>query len=278
MGGWASDWLRGRERRPSGVTTTGPKAWVRAEAPGTCPVPDGERAWVEGWMRWCAREFGPEAVWGEVAVPGFVPADFTGTREQAASLLRRVGAVMGADVDVLSVLLVESAEEDATRRHTVGTYHRVLGRAVIELDRREAERPAVFAAIVAHELGHARLIGERRITGLRIGDAESEKLTDLVTVFLGAGVLTANAARHYATKPAGYSVAPVGGLTDPMLTRRRDEPWYGLGYLSEREFGYALAYWAGMRGEDDPPWARHLAAGVRDVFRRGLEYRAAQPG
>jgi hypothetical protein len=256
-------------------------------------VPQAERVWIERWMQWCVGEFGADTLRREVALPlpGFVPADFTDTQEQTGELLRRVGAVMDADLSRVAVTLVEPRTVTARRWRKVGGYHRVLGRELIELDRGEAVRPAVFAAIIAHELGHSRLIGERRLPGFGLDDAVpaiagpaagtagngEEKLTDLVTVFLGMGVFTANAAHHY-VKRVGYSITAVGDFTDELLTGRRDEPSFCLGYLSVQEFGYALAYYARLRDENGPPWARHLSGEVRSAFTRGVEYLTARQG
>lgn len=281
MGGWipdsVSDWLRGGDRRSGGISAAGPKPWLRAEPPGACPVSEKQRAWTERWLRWCVEEFGPAAPSREIALPGFVPAEFTGTQEQVELLVRQVGTVMDADVSGIGVLLVESPEKVQGRKHQVGEYRRVLGRAVIELDRRVAARPDAFAALVAHELAHARLIGEARTAGLGISPGEEERLTDLVTVHLGMGVLSANATDDYA-KAAPYSVMPVGELTDRMLTGSRDEPLRRMGYLSPQEYGYALACWSASRGETDPPWARYVKPSVRDSLVRGLAYRAARRG
>ncbi|NUS12724.1 MAG: hypothetical protein HOY69_15215 [Streptomyces sp.] len=278
MGGWVpdgvSDWLRGGGRRPSGISTTGPKPWVRTEAPGACPVPEKQRAWTEKWLRWCADQFGPAVPRREVALPGFVPAGFSGTQEEAEELVRRVGAVMGADVSGIGVVLLEFPRSPQDSRHQVGGYRKVLGRALIELDRRVADRPDSFAGLVAHELAHARLTGEGRVAALRLSHGEKERLTDLATVHLGMGVLTANAADDY-EKTAGYSAAPIGGLTDHMLTGRRLD-LHQMGYLSPEEFGYALACWSAMRGEPAPPWSRHLRATARDTLTRGLSYQAAR--
>lgn len=300
-GGWVPDrvpdWLRGRDRPPGGSGAGGngapggsgagrssapggsgaaePKPWLRTEPPGTCPVPQAQREWTERWLRWCAAEFGPAAPGHEVALPGFVPAGFAGTQQQAELLLRRVGAVMGADVSGIRLLLVESPESVQDQAHQVGEYRKVLGGAVIELDRRVAARPDSFAGLVAHELAHARLVGERRLTEVRLGNGQEERLTDLVTVYLGMGVLAANAADDYA-KAVGFSVTPVGDLTDHMLTGRRFAPPHRMGYLSPAEYGYALACWSIMRGETAPPWSRHLTAAVRAAFTRGLAYRAAR--
>ncbi|MFI0717554.1 hypothetical protein [Streptomyces sp. NPDC021224] len=268
-------WLRGEDRRPRGISPDGPKPWVRTQPPGTCPVPERQRAWTERWLDWCEGEFGPAVPRREVAAPGFAPAGFTGTQEEAEELVRLVGAVMGADVSGIHVLLVESPEREQHRRHRVGQYRKVLGRAVIELDTRVADRPDSFAGLVAHELAHARLIGEGRVAALRLASAEEERLTDLVTVHLGMGVLTARAAEDY-DRAAGFSVTAVGDLTDRMLTARRFE-MHQMGYLGPAEYGYALACWALLRGEAGvPPWGRHLPGGVRDALRQGLAYRAAR--
>jgi hypothetical protein len=280
-------------RRAATISTTDPKPWVRTEAPGVCPVPQAERVWIERWMQWCVGEFGADALRREVALPlpGFVPAHFTDTQEQTNELLWRVGAVMDADLSRVAVTLVEPRTSTPGRWRQVGGYHRVLGRELIELDRGEAVRPAVFAAMIAHELGHARLIGERRLPRFGLDDAVpaiagpdagtagngEEKLTDLVTVFLGMGVFNANAAHHY-VKRVGYSITPVGDFTDQLLTGSRDEPSFCLGYLSVREFGYALAYYARLRDENAPPWARHLSGDVRSAFTRGVAYLTARQG
>lgn len=280
MGRGRSAWLPGAGRRrakrrtPSGISTTGPKPWLPSTPAGACPVPAKERDWIEKWLHWCAGQFGaPAAPRRRIALPGFVPADFTGTQEQTEALVRRVGAVMGADVADLTVLLVESSDGEQSRRHRVGQYRMEDGHGTIELDVRVADRPDAFAGLVAHELAHARLLGEQRTDELDLSTAERERLTDLTTVFLGMGVLTANAADDF-VKTAGYSVTPLGELTDWMLTGRSDEPPHQLGYLTPQEFGYALACWSTMRGETDPPWARRLTASVRAAFTQGLAHRA----
>jgi hypothetical protein len=261
------------------VTTSSPKPWVRTGDPDACPVADDRRQWIESSLDWCRTEFGEEALHERIALPGpeFDPPGFTGTQEQAEQLLVRVAAVMGAASEDVTVHLYESSAAELRKRHAVGHYRRVLGRTLIELDRLEAVRPAVFTAIIAHELAHARLLGEGRIDP---GRTDGEHLTDLLTVFLGMGVFTANAAYVFprAASARGYSVLPVGDLTDRMLTGVANEPSHRGGYMTEAEFGYALAYWATLRGDLAPSWARHLSGGVRDALIRGLRHLAARGG
>jgi HEAT repeat protein len=107
---------------------------------------------------------------------------------------------------------------------------------------------------LAHELAHAILLGEGYLAN-EVPD--HEYVTDLLTVFLGLGVFAANSVMR-----ESYS---------------RDSQWYvwqigARGYLSERSFGYALAIWAWMRGENGAEWEVHLRPNVRAVMRDALTY------
>ncbi|MEU0382678.1 hypothetical protein ABZ093_36155 [Streptomyces cyaneofuscatus] len=62
-----------------------------------------------------------------------------------------------------------------------------------------------------------------------------------MTVFLGMGFLTANAACTFTESVQRFSVLPLGDLTERMLTGTALDPTHHLGYLSERQFGYAPA-------------------------------------
>ncbi|MDG4859568.1 hypothetical protein P8605_15650 [Streptomyces sp. T-3] len=239
-----------------------------------------ERIWIDRGLDWCRREFGVAAARRPVALPtpDFFPAGFTGSRGQVDELVRRICGVMGADAEDLTVKLFRSAVADdlvaperRIGRRTVGRYRRVGGRNQIELDLTRAGEPAVFAAIVAHELGHVRVLGE----GDRVHDhhgVDGEQLTDLVTVHLGMGIFTANAAYRYTKAVRGFSVLPMGDLTDLMLTGTADDPTFQLGYLSTNQYGYALARHCLLRDEPDPPWSRHLEPGVRLALRRAMRH------
>ncbi len=96
--------------------------------------------------------------------------------------------------------------------------------------------------------------------GRRPGD--HEPLTDLLTVYFGLGIFTANTAFE-------YSRAQRGGPAHRLSSR--------LGYLTEPMYG--LARYAWLRGEADPSWARYLDTNPRTFLKRGLRYvdHAQQP-
>jgi hypothetical protein len=109
---------------------------------------------------------------------------------------------------------------------------------------------------MAHELGHVHLLGHGRLTP----DAEDhEPLTDLLTVFLGLGVFTANAVIREQYWDAG-------GWAGWKMGRR--------GYLGMPVYGYALALFARTRGEDGSAWSGELRPDVRSAFRQAGRFLA----
>ena len=109
-------------------------------------------------------------------------------------------------------------------------------------------------ATVAHELCHVILLGGGRISR---EEKDHEQLTDLLTVFLGMGIFTANAAFQFGQ----WNDAAHHGWQSSRL-----------GYLSQSTFGYALAACAWMRRDDKPPWTPLLSANVKDMFKKTLKY------
>jgi len=78
-------------------------------------------------------------------------------------------------------------------------------------------------------------------------------MTDLLTVFLGLGIFTANSA---------------GRFRQYHDDRRQGWSMQRLGYLPEEVYGYSLARFARERGEDKPEWTKHLSTNVRTYFKR----------
>ncbi|MFE6000657.1 hypothetical protein ACFQ6C_27955 [Streptomyces sp. NPDC056454] len=119
---------------------------------------------------------------------------------------------------------------------------------MIELDLRGAGQPAVLTAIIAHELGHVRLLDEDRVQGL---DVDHERLTDLVTVFLGMGFFTANAAYTFTKSVQRFSVLPLGDLTERMPTGTALDPTHHLGYSP--------------RASSATPWRATACSGAKHI-------------
>jgi hypothetical protein len=233
---------------------------------GACPVVPAERAWIDDNLLWFLEQFGVEWLRAPVVLPtdDFFPGEYSATEQDVLATVERVCGYMEVDPDRIRTEFHDAgglAAEAALAAGAVsrwsgaaGHYRVVDGAVVISLERSMARRPLELVATIAHELAHDRLIGEGRTARDR---GDQEPLTDLLTVFLGIGVLTANAALEFWSdhRARYWSTSRHGYLTEPM-------------------FGYALARYAWLRREPDPPWARHLDTNPRTFLRRGLRYLA----
>jgi hypothetical protein len=132
------------------------------------------------------------------------------------------------------------------------------GRPVVTIDKSNTDQPARLLAVIAHELGHVRLLGEGRIQADR---RDQEPLTDLLTVYLGMGIFTANAAFDFSRLPGYGTYQRVGGWQAERL-----------GYMTEQMFGYGLACYAALRGEPDPSWAKYLDTNPRVYLKHAMRY------
>lgn len=224
-----------------------------------CPVSAKARLWTEESLQWLRGEFGDDALNGEVLRPQTVfPPGYTGIEDDVGVVLRRLCDRMG--VPVKSVEIEFDDDPDVVPDPGVpvahhfsgaaGEYRRRGGTAVLAIRRRQLRHPVALAATLAHELAHARLLGERHIDP---GRSDSEQLTDLTTIFFGSGIFTANAAFDFSQTQTGWQSSH-------------------LGYLGETLSGYALAYFAYLRGEREPAWAAALDTNPRAYMRQGLRY------
>lgn len=230
-----------------------------------CPVGETERAWLDRSLAWLEAEFGTAPALRAPVLPTAeeFPGTFGGTPEEIRGLVRRFCDRFEVDPERLVVEVEDSEEADAERqlaaaigatfesRGAAGHFRRdATGRPVVSIDRAQARRPVSLVATIAHELGHVALLDTGRLSW----DApDGEELTDLLTVYFGFGVFNANSVFTRVTD-------------GDRVTRSR------LGYLSQEQYGYALARWTLLRGDPAPAWARHLDTNPRGYLRQSLRH------
>src|SRR5258708_335850 len=207
----------------------------------------GEKEWVEHRLLWLKGAFGPELLRQPPLEPtsSLLPRQWDGSEEAGRDLLCRLCKFMR--VDAARVQLDYYSKEDAHKvdsdcaGHTrssgpAGLYFhpREDGTVVIALEKGGLAKPSALAATICHELGHVHLLADGRIKG---DEKDCEPLTDLLTVYFGVGIFTANSAFQF-----------------DQWQSHSHQGWSAKaqGYLPERIWGYALAGYAWMRGEANP--------------------------
>jgi hypothetical protein len=150
-----------------------------------------------------------------------------------------------------------SASHTFRRSSISGSYRRVAGKVHLSLDESLGQKPLLLVATVAHELAHEQLVGDK---GVPRGRTDLEPLADLLTVFLGFGIITANAALEFSH------------ASEPDYPRSSHWSASRLGYLTEPMYGYALARYAVMRGETRPSWIHFVDSNPRSYLKKGLRF------
>jgi hypothetical protein len=216
-------------------------------------------------MGWLVAQFGAEALAEPVVTPtdDFFPGIYEGAAEDVRRVVAIVGARLGAEPNSYDIefgdvdpSLIDSPYWSGATAGTAGEYRSRDGRGVISISMRQAATPMALVATVAHEFGHHRLLGERRIDPAR---RDQEPLTDLATVFFGFGIFTANASREFdVVRRVNAGGAPVTGWRSMRL-----------GYLTEPMFGYAPpppALRAGL-------WGREAISAKEEAGSRSVLFR-----
>ncbi len=232
-----------------------------------CPVRRDEKDWLEYGLNWLSDQFEIERLRQcRVILPTdhFFPDVYDGSYNAVRRILIRVCHYMEVAPAEVSLRLYDGERESGLDADpglpilTEGsagpaTFH--IGRStVISIEQSCRNDPMLLVAVMAHELCH-HILSAPGVAPL--DEHEEEPMTDLATVFMGMGVFSANSVIREADWHQGDRTA-----------------WtiHAGGYLSERMFAYALSLFAWERGENKPPWARHLRRPVRRTFRTGVKY------
>ena len=231
-----------------------------------CHLDPGEKAWVEGRLLWLREQFGSEPIRRAPLDPtsGLLPKAWDGSYEAGADLLHRLCGHMLVAPSRLELQYYSEEEPiepiagfyEAHKTGPAGLFIHPEDRArlIIALDAAGLDRPSSLAGTICHELGHVHLLADRRITP---DTEDGEPLTDLLTVYFGAGILTANSAFQFSQWQDG-----------------RMQGWSAStqGYLSEAMFGYSLACFAWYRGDLEAPWRKHLRENIAYYFDDSMHY------
>ena len=234
--------------------------WFRPDS--NCPVDPQTREWLDARWAWLEDQFGLACLRAApVVLPRyeFFPDPFTGTEADARRMFDRTCDFM--DIDPASVELTlyeERRPAEGEWSGTAGLYHAEDDTFRIQIETANLADPLALVATMAHELGHVHLLGHGRISQ---EEEDHEPLTDLLTVFFGMGVFTANSVIRESSWREGH-------FSGWSMGRQ--------GYLAMPHYGYAFALFARARGEDGSAWARELRLDVRSAFKAAMRFLAAE--
>ena len=233
------------------------------------PITPEQQRWVDGSFLRLAALLGTQRLLQATVVlptPDHFPDPYDSSELALQRIFKRVATGLGVDPSDVDVTLFASAD-DLTHglvpfsfgptSGAAGLYHHdPAARPHISINEKQLKDPMALVAVLAHELGHILLLRPGLVPR---DDPDMEPITDLLTVFLGFGIFTANSAFRF-----------------KQYTTDRSQGWSAgrLGYLSEELFGYALARFALERGEVKPAWRRFLSTNVSAYLKRSAAWLA----
>jgi hypothetical protein len=248
------------------------------------PISEEDRQWVNEGFKRLERLLGRRRMLeARVITPTAedFPDEYDKTAEAAERLFSRLCNYMSVDQnDIEFEIFPDETEELKTMlpswsggggKHAAGLYFHAMDErnsvgndsrqqsAVVAIRSSQLKDPLALVATMAHELGHVILLGGGLMNPK---PADHEPMTDLLTVFLGLGIFTANSA---------------GRFKQFQEDRRIGWSMQRLGYLPEEVFAYALAKFVVERKEDKVIWERHLSTNVKTYFRRSRAWLMKNP-
>lgn len=232
-----------------------------------CPVSEQNRLWLEEAFLVLIEFFGENMQQRKVLIPYYAdfPVRYDGTEQSAWETMKIVATQMEVPFDSIELFFYDDRVEQVDsgspfgrgiflesgdgEKSSSGLYwgQGENGKYEIWLNYKGLSQPENLVATIAHEIAHIKLLGENRI------EDNNEHLTDLTTVIFGLGVFNANAAFQ-------------------TFSGFRYRGWQSQGYLSQPQWGYALATFAYARGEKSPAWINHLTPNVKGDFLQAQQF------
>jgi hypothetical protein len=233
-----------------------------------CPINQDLRLWMENAFLWIATQFGHDYIKAKAMLyptPECFPIPYDGSKESLLRTAAIVAQQMEVDFAELNIQTYQQSiqefqgdlghriftevDKHDSKGMSSGLYFgkNEFGRYDIFIEEQNLSDPEAMVAVLAHEFSHIKLLGENRM------QENHEHLTDLFTVVFGLGIFNANAS---------------------FKEIKTADSWghNSLGYLSQQEWGYALALYTHFREEENPDWIRFLKPNLKSDFQKSRNY------
>lgn len=217
-----------------------------------CPVDARMKVWIEVRLAWLAEQLGTDRLFRTPILSPAQPDFFGAARRQLSvrDVLERICQTL--QLDPRQIRLQFDPDHELPAAAARAEFHG----GDVQLSVAESRRhdfQSLVAALV-HELARCRLQQDRVLVGV---EHDEELLVELSTVLFGYGIFAANVVIQEANEQ-------IGGNFQWWMGRQ--------GHLTARDYGYALALLAWLRGERKPAWQRDLRLDARVSLRQSLRY------
>jgi hypothetical protein len=231
------------------------------------PIDPEQQEWADQSFRRLGRLLGARRLLDATVIlptPEHFPDPYDRSADPLRRMVDRIATVVKVDPSQIDVELFSSDHDlsstlvpffSGKSSGAAGLYfHEPDERQTIAINEAELKDPMALVAVIVHEICHILLL---RPGLVKRDDPDMEPLNDLLTIFLGFGIFTANSAFQFS-----------------QYTNNRSQGWSTkrLGYLSEPMLGYALARFAYERGEQKPSWASFVKSNISPYMKRSLAW------
>lgn len=197
--------------------------------------------------------------------PEHFPITYDGSKESLLKTAEIIARQMEIDISEVNLDIYEQniqefssdfghriwteVDKDSDEKMAAGLYFdkNEYGKYDILIEKKNLTDPENLAATLAHEFSHIKLLGEKRL------DFNDEQLTDLTPVVFGLGIFNANSAYKEWKSFDSYGHNSIG-------------------YLKQREWGYALALYAYFKQEESPDWLKFLTTNIKSDVKKSLVF------
>jgi hypothetical protein len=233
-----------------------------------CPIDPEMRLWMENSFLWLATQFGHDNIATKPMLhptPEHFPIRYDGSTESLTKTAEIVALQMEIDIDEVTLDVYEQSiqefsgdfghriwtqvDKSSDSKLSSGLYHgkNEDGKYDILIEKKNLSDPENLVATLAHEFSHIKILGEKRL------DFNDEELTDLTPVVFGLGIFNANSCfkEHKSFNSYGHN---------------------SIGYLKQREWGYALALYAYFRNEENSDWTKYLTPNLKSDFKKSMAF------
>lgn len=233
-----------------------------------CPIDTETRLWMENSFLWLATQFGHDNIATKPMLhptPEHFPIRYDGSKDSLTKTAEIVARQMEIDINEINLDTYEQniqefsgdfghriwteVDKDSDEKLAAGLYFdkNEQGKYDIFIEKKNLSDGENLVATLAHEFSHIKILGEKRL------DFNDEQLTDLTPVVFGLGIFNANSAfkEHKSFDSYGHN---------------------SIGYLKQREWGYALALYAFFRQEENPDWIRFLTPNIKSDFKKSMDF------